>query len=118
MSSDFDTSAENICQECNCAYEFCYCFAEDDEEDTAAAAQGPIVIRATVQMDFVFDPAQVDGRTPEEIIQEWFINEPRGRNFDMPHAARDAGKIHGGSRIVQIEHLPALDYPTMIVACR
>lgn len=58
-----------------------------------------VQITATMTVDYMFNLNGVDGRTPEEIIKEFFMDYSINRH----HTARDAARVGNGTTLLKVE---------------
>lgn len=61
------------------------------------------LIRVTRTDEYLFDMSRVDGRTPEQIVEDFFVDH----DINHSHYARDYARVGGASTLVATEIVKA-----------
>lgn len=57
-----------------------------------------VIIKVIIEKTYIFDEGSIDGRTTEDIIQDWF----KDNSINMSHPARDYYHIGNGDKVLEI----------------
>lgn len=64
-----------------------------------------LLLKVTSTEEYIIDMDCTDGRTQEQVIQEWFTDFP----LHNPHAARDHGRVGYSKKLVSVENQGLLE---------